>query len=506
MAADPQSNSNKSRVKPSFTPRRKWGVSFDVIVRTLVVLAVIVMLNHLGALFFHRQYLSDATRTELSARTKTFLSTLTNEVKVTIYYDRDDEFYPTIATLLREYHALNPKVNVETVDYLRDAAEALRIKKEFGLPEATGDSDKEKNFVLFKRGSETRVVPGSFLTDTAVAQDQQTGEYFRRTTAFKGETAFTAMLMAVTNPKPLRAYVLRGHGEHDIESGDELTGYLDFKHLMQQNAVQVEDLTLSGTNGVPVDCNLLIIAGPRRVIPRVEIEKIEKFLDEGGRLFALFNSEAPAESGLESSLAKNWGVIVTDSVVTDENSAISSIKMTPGSDVTIGSFSTHPAVKGLINFNLNLYKPRFLGERRSRENTTDAPAVQILFVSPPSSTLANNPGVKAQSFSLAVAVEKRAVPGVITGRGNTRMIIVGDSFFLTNGRMKLLANRDFAHYALNWLLDRPQFTEGIGPKPFTEFRINLTVAQMTHMQWLLIGGLPGAILLFGGLVWMRRRK
>ena len=110
-----------------------------------MVLAVIVMLNYLGGLFFHRQYLSDSTKQELSSRTKNLLNSLTNEVKVTIYYDREDEFYPTIAALLRDYRALNPKVSVETVDYLRDAAEALRIKKEFGLPEATGDSEAAEN-------------------------------------------------------------------------------------------------------------------------------------------------------------------------------------------------------------------------------------------------------------------------------------------------------------------------------------------------------------------------
>ena len=34
MASEPKS-------KPSFTPRRKWGVGFDVVVRTLVVIAVL---------------------------------------------------------------------------------------------------------------------------------------------------------------------------------------------------------------------------------------------------------------------------------------------------------------------------------------------------------------------------------------------------------------------------------------------------------------------------------
>ena len=40
---------------------------------------------------------------------------------------------------------------------------------------------------------------------------------------------------------------------------------------------------------MPADCNLLVIAGPRDVIPDVELEKIEQYLNQGGRLLALFN-------------------------------------------------------------------------------------------------------------------------------------------------------------------------------------------------------------------------
>jgi ABC-2 type transport system permease protein len=502
--------SDSAPTKPSFTPRRRWTVGFNLAVRTLAVLAIVVLVNQLGSTIFHRHYLSESTRVELSPRTKNLLAAITNEVKVTIYFDRNDRFYPPIAAMLREYAALNPRLNVTTVDYLRDAAEAQRVKTAHKLPET--DKAEEKNFVIFESGDESRVIPGQMLMDTAVEGDpERPGGYLRRATAFRGETAFTAMLLAVTNPKQHKAYVLQGHGEHSIESGDEISGYLDFRSLLEQNAVRVEALTLTGTNLIPADCNLLIIPGPRGGIPEPELKKIEQYLDEGGRLFALFNAASTDRSfGLEKILTK-WGVLVSDSVVSDPANARNSIKMAPGADVTVGAFSKHPAVAGLQNYNLNLLAPRVVGPMKGRENVAEAPKVDVLFATENTARLVDRTGTlvqhaPVQQYPLAVAVEQNGVRGVVTGRGTTRMVVVGDSFFLANDLMKFQANRDFATFALNWLLDRPLFTEGIGPRPVSEYRITLTRAQMNQLQWMLLGAVPGGVLLLGGLVWWRRRK
>ena len=66
--------------------------------------------------------------------------------------------------------------------------------------------------------------------------------------------------------------------------------------------------------------------------------------------------------------------------------------------------------------------------------------------------------------------------------------------------------RDFVGYAVNWLLDRPTLLEGIGPRPVTEFRLIMTRTQQRNVRWLLLGALPGSILMLGGLAWLRRRK
>src|ERR1035438_2427370 len=103
-----------AKSQPSFSPGRRWKIGFEVVLRTALVLAVVVMANYLGAKFFHRFYLSSQTRVELSSRTLTVLGALTNHVDVTLYYDRKADFYSDIKALLDEYSAANKKISVRT--------------------------------------------------------------------------------------------------------------------------------------------------------------------------------------------------------------------------------------------------------------------------------------------------------------------------------------------------------------------------------------------------------
>ena len=49
MAAKPQ---------PSFSPGRRWKIGCDMVARTMLALAVVVMVNYLSAKFFGRFFLS----------------------------------------------------------------------------------------------------------------------------------------------------------------------------------------------------------------------------------------------------------------------------------------------------------------------------------------------------------------------------------------------------------------------------------------------------------------
>ena len=73
--------------KPSFSPYRKWGIGLHVILLSLIVLSVVVMVNYISRDYFLRFHASTRTRLELSPRTVGLLRSLTNRVKVTLYYD-----------------------------------------------------------------------------------------------------------------------------------------------------------------------------------------------------------------------------------------------------------------------------------------------------------------------------------------------------------------------------------------------------------------------------------
>jgi len=284
-----------------------------------------------------------------------------------------------------------------------------------------------------------------------------------------------------------------------MDSGDELAGYLKFTSILRQNYVHPAPLSLLGTNDVPSDCSLLIIAGPRDIIPRAEVEKIEHYLNQGGRLLVLFNfGSARKDIGLEALLAR-WGVDVGHNVVTDPDNTIK------GTDVVVSRFSQHPLVDSLRHSRLHLSLPRSVGRLKLPAEAADAPRVEEIAFSGPRALAAGDSLHKAP-FPLMVAVEKGTLKDVITERGSTRMVVIGDSVFLGNLQLESAANRDFAGNAVNWLLERTRLLAGLGPRPINQYRIVMTRTQMRQAQWVLLGGLPGSVLLLGGLVWLRRHR
>ena len=488
--------------KQSFSRSRKWSIAFQVGLIVFVIFSIVVMLNYLSSAYFHRFHLSTTLKNELSPLTVRLVRSLTNDVKVTIYYDRDDPFFTTIKSLLREYHDLNAKISVESVDYLRNPLAAQRVKTQFKqvvFPTTT-------NLVIFESGGRPLLLDGNALAKYTLEQipNEREQVYQRRAVAFEGERMFTSALLKLANPNPLYAYFLEGHGEQSVLINDTNTGFSTFVNLVKQNLIlPVQIFSLLGSNSLPdpAQCSLLVIAGPDKPLNETELDKIDRYLGQGGRLLALFKSNTRRDSGLER-LMRKWGVDVSKGVIKDPAHSTDAAQAV---DVVTSTFTPHPVTSGLIaqDWSMEFYNPRPVAKIQTKEFPAETLKVQEIVLTSPDAFLEGEEGRKGV-FPLVVAVEKGDTKGIVSG--STRIIAAGDSLFLGNQLIEYAANRDFAGFALNWLLDRPQLLEGIGQRGIARNQLLVPARQMVRAQWVLLGAMPGTALLLGGLVWVRRRK
>lgn len=502
MSADP---------KPSFSSGRRWLIGLNVLVASLAFLALVVMANYLASGYYRRFRLSQAGTMELAPQTVSLLKSVTNDLDVIIFFDRkgEEDLYQMVSGLLREYNFQNPKISVKSVDYTRypGTAEIILAKYKLG-------SLKDKNFVIFDSGGRSKIVYANELSEYDLNKLMAGGTNEINRIGFKGEMMFSSAIYGLAFPRASKAYFLTGHGEHDPLDTTELRGYSKFAALLRdENNIEWEKLSLQGTNEIPSECQLLIVAAPANahLLPG-EIEKLEKYLKEGGRLLALFNYQMQPGGGLEKILAP-WGVASLANAIDDPENSLG-----PGSNVLIPMHydGQHPVMKTLAakNLPIELLAPRTVGLARLPSQAANSPKVEVLAqtgakaiarakTTGPSPEVTEHVGPQP----LMAAVEQGAIKGVTTEQRATRILVVGDSFFLGNQMLDSAANHYFAGFAVNWLVSRPQLLiNGLGPKVVRDYRVVMTRAQLRTAQWLLLAGLPGTVLFIGGCVWLRRRR
>ena len=80
-----------------------------------------------------------------------------------------------------------------------------------------------------------------------------------------------------------------------------------------------------------------------------------------------------------------------------------------------------------------------------------------------------------------------------------------DALSVENNFIQSDANREFGAATVNWLVNQSVLLSGIPPRELRNYKVMMTQSQLRSMQLVLLAGLPGAVLLIGLLVWMRRR-
>lgn len=483
---------------------RRLATGMNVGTALALALLALVMVNYLAWRHLELRWdISSRTYYKLSDKTASLLRSLEGEVRIVVLFQRGNARFEDVRNLLKEYEyeaarAGTVKIDVEFVDPDRDLARTRELARKYDVT--------EPNVVIFDYNGRCKYVGAESLVDYDIAFDK--GRAYKRMTGFRGEEAFSSAIQSVAQTATPTVFFLVGHGEHDMDESVQPNGYARVVRLLRRDNVEVLPLLTALFHGVPTNCAALIVAGPTHALPQAEIDMISDYLNRNGRV--LFMLDAGVNTGLEK-LLEAWGVKLTQDVVVG-------LSLT-GRELVVANYGKHPITRLLRQVTTLFYTPRAV-EPLWDENENaraDRPLISVLAMNTRAGWAETNPSQNPPRFDpdadrrgpipIAVAVEKGLRGDLGVAVKPTRMAVIGDSAFVSNGALAagVGGNTDFFLSAVNWLLEREALM-AIGPKTPGELRLDMNQRQITTAFLLLVAAPAVLVAIVGFLVWLRRKQ
>ncbi|MEI6809028.1 MAG: GldG family protein [bacterium] len=494
----------------SWGHRKRFATGFNVLTSLILAITATILLNYLAA--EHFRYRRDVSRKQfysLSERTKHILTTVKGTITAHVVFSvskKQKETVQDIIRLLEEYRQYagrngSLRLIIKQVDPDRDLATIEALKQKFDLRTA--------DVVLFESGGHSRCIAERNIIKRETRWATPGTSLQSVKTAFCGEREFSsAILSLMENRKPVVCFV-KGHGERDIEDFNKGSGYTDITRALHFENIETRSVRLTDPAGIPADCDLLIVAGPRNTMHRSEVAAISAYLKAGRSLLLLLDSGQV--SGLEP-LMTEWAVGLPDEVVIDRTSGLNAIIGT-GEEIYIHLFGIHPITADLTDMSMILPRPVLPLETASpaANGRDDKKRLTILAScsengwadTANSTTPTYDPAIDRKGpVSVALAVERGPSGGINIEVKPTRIAVVGDSGFVANGQ-SAGANVDFFINSVNWLLQRDTLV-AVGPKPYDQTALLINDSQLWWIFMLVVIAIPLAVALLGIVVWLRR--
>lgn len=480
-------------IKDSFSAGRRWCGWLNFSLCLTAVLALAGMANYLAHRHYQRIHWGERLDDHLTERTLEVLEEIREPVRVVVFFKQDDPLYRPVMELLRQYREASPSLDLETVDFVRQPARAIGIQSEFKLPEGA------HNLVLFKSGGRIQMVTQDSLLGLNRAQ-------------FRGEQLFSSALIALASTNAPPVYFLADNGVHDLEDRKNPDGFGLFKRTLREMNVDLRPLSFSGEQGVPADCRLLILAGPKTGLSEVETVHLRDYLERGGRAWMMFRRESRGGLFL-ASLLSDCGVEVENRLVDDPPHRFGDSSYRVNVDEE-GVGDVHPSLRKLAaqGLSFRMFSPWAVIPHEDQAFIGNRPRLSRLFTSSAEGRRVNpaepepDPAGKTQPpagrVPMGLAVEDTN-PVDFNNRA-MRLVVLGDSAWASNGMIREAANAELAWHLANWLLDRPHLL-AIGPRPIRSHEYSITRQERRDLTAWLLGIVPGGILGAGLLVWARRR-
>ena len=461
--------------------------------------------------------LTQEGRRSLSPQTIQVLEAINKEVTVTCFFlDLDDEFVLTghekserfLEQCLEYTDLLKVEIKDPQLDVGVQQMEAMGLN--FASPQGT---------IVIHSGARKRVITLGGGSPRLEERD------------------FTNALINVVRASEPKVAYLTGHNEADMADDKTPAGAGGIIKVLFNESYLVEPLRLDLTNPeIPRDYDILVINNLRQDLHPNEVQALEKYMDDGGRLFLILDPWLSVQDGVINRevfrpwLEEHYGVNIASNLAMTNAEQRNQFELNLSPDNTAYNDSEQEAAayRGAFNANHptthNFDQTLLLSGVRTVSPTEKLPegvVATTLLRSPPhfwaeTDLISLQQGEKAQHdveelqgpLSVAMAVSK-TTDIVIEGAGQmrqARMLVVGNAGFATNELLTAIPGHlNFLLNGFAWLAEAEELI-AIRPTGKEDPPLVLNAMQQRVISWVAILFTVQAIVIAGFIMYLLRRK
>lgn len=468
---------------------------------TALVIVMVIVLNIIIGLLVNRfpdleLDLTSNNSFALQDDTIDYVSHLNNDVTVYILMEKD-KFESQGTYFVQAQKMLNKmvsksdgKMKIKYVDLTSNPSFTSNY------PNVDWQSSSANNIVLVESGKQYKVLT---LTD-CFEYDEQTYNYYGtyNFTGTKIEQAVVTAILNVTTDDKVVVDMIKGNNEQD---------YSSLKSLLENNAYQVNDVSLA-TGDFDKDAKVAIMYAPSVDLDEKIVEKLSTWLSNDGKYGRSLIYVPTADMGEMPNLddfLKEWGMSIDRGYVfeTDETALVNA-SSPYAFTVSYGDY---------YKDNLKNSKIPVVVSESHAVNITDENTAHALLKTTNKAGVLPIDADKSWDYKDAITGngENVAAEGVMTNedKKSSKVVVFGSYVMFSDTIMQYNSFNNSAYFmnVINTIADKEDVGITIESKSIDNTELGITdVATQNTMLVVFVIVIPIAILVAGFVFWLRRRN